>query len=94
MVLAEPSGDYDSLVEYDRRRLLKEQLLYTTIGAALDTTLALNALQGVPDQATGIVTGESVTGVAAVPPRGPAVQRHHCGRVPRGEDLPLIFFAI
>ena len=31
------SARYDSLVEYDRRRVLKEQLLYTTIGTCLDT---------------------------------------------------------
>lgn len=44
--LPEPSGAYDSLVEYDRRRVLKEQLLYTTIGACLDLTLAVGALRG------------------------------------------------
>ena len=44
--LPEPTGDYDSLVEYDRRRVLKEQLLYTTIAACLDMTLAVGALQG------------------------------------------------
>jgi hypothetical protein len=44
--LPEPSGDYDSLVEYDRRRVLKEQLLYTTIGTCLDTALAVGALRG------------------------------------------------
>ncbi|HEY7425408.1 MAG TPA: hypothetical protein VH682_14350 [Gemmataceae bacterium] len=44
--LREPTGDYDSLVEYDRRRVLKEQLLFTAIGACLDTSLAVSALQG------------------------------------------------
>jgi hypothetical protein len=44
--LPEPGGDYDSLVEYDRRRVLKEQLLYTTIGTCLDMSLAVSALQG------------------------------------------------
>jgi len=44
--LPEPSGDYDSLVEYDRWRAVKEHLLYTTIGACLDMTLAVGALQG------------------------------------------------
>ena len=44
--LPEPTGDYDSLVEYDRRRVLKEQLLYATIAACLDMTLAVGALQG------------------------------------------------
>jgi len=44
--LREPTGDYDSLVEYDRRRVLKEQLLFTAISACLDTSLAVSALQG------------------------------------------------
>jgi hypothetical protein len=44
--LREPTGDYDSLVEYDRRRVLKEQLLFTAIGACLDMSLAVSALQG------------------------------------------------
>jgi hypothetical protein len=50
----EPTGDYDSLVEYDRRRVLKEQLLFTAVGASLDTSLAVSALQG----ATGAGTAE------------------------------------
>jgi hypothetical protein len=52
--LHEPTGDYDSLVEYDRRRVLKEQLLFTAIGTCLDTSLAVGALQG--------AAGETVTG--------------------------------
>jgi len=44
--LREPTGDYDSLVEYDRRRVLKEHLLFTAISACLDTSLAVSALQG------------------------------------------------
>ncbi len=39
-------GNYDSLVEYDRRRVVKEQLLYATIGTCLDMTLAVGALRG------------------------------------------------
>jgi hypothetical protein len=42
----EPTGEYDSLVEYDRRRVLKEQLLSAAIGTCLDTSLAVSALQG------------------------------------------------
>ncbi|MCI0455703.1 MAG: hypothetical protein L0Z62_01820 [Gemmataceae bacterium] len=42
----EPSGSYDSLVEFDRRRVLKEQLLGTTITTCLDTAFAVGALQG------------------------------------------------
>jgi hypothetical protein len=53
--LPEPSGDYESLVEYDRRRVLKEQLLHATINTCLDTALAANALEGVSgaDQGPG-----------------------------------------
>jgi hypothetical protein len=51
-----PSGSYDSLVEFDRRRSLKEQLVYTAIGTALDTTMAVGTLEGVlgqPGETTG-----------------------------------------
>ena len=41
-----PVGSFDSLVDYDRRRLLKEQLLQTALAAALDTWNACLALQG------------------------------------------------
>src|SRR5262249_56824581 len=40
-----PLGSIDSLVEYDRRRLLKEDLLYTAIGTCLDTAMAVGSLQ-------------------------------------------------
>jgi hypothetical protein len=51
--LPEPTGDYDSLVEYDRRRVLKEQLLYAAIGTCLDMSLAVGALQGATAQRGG-----------------------------------------
>jgi hypothetical protein len=66
--LREPTGDYDSLVEYDRRRVLKEQLLFTAISACLDASLAVSALQGasrvedlhsVLDEATTVQQSES-----------------------------------
>jgi hypothetical protein len=44
--IPEPLGSYESLVEFDRRRVLKEQLLYAAIAACLDTSLAVGALQG------------------------------------------------
>ncbi len=47
--LPDPGGDYDALVEFDRRRVLKEQLLYTAIGTCLDTSLATGALHGAID---------------------------------------------
>ena len=42
----QPSGSYESVVEYDRRRALKERLLHVTIATCLDTALASGALQG------------------------------------------------
>ena len=47
--LPEPDADYDSLVEFDRRRGLKEQLLAATLGACLDTMLAVGVLQGLEE---------------------------------------------
>lgn len=44
--LPAPGGDYDSLVEFDRRRVVKERLLFTTLSACLDVTLAVGALRG------------------------------------------------
>jgi hypothetical protein len=44
--VTDPLGSYDSLVEYDRRRLVKEQVTYAAIGTCLDMTLAVGALQG------------------------------------------------
>ena len=41
-----PLGSYDSLVEYDRRRVMKEQLLYTAINTCLETFLAMGTLEG------------------------------------------------
>jgi hypothetical protein len=48
--IPEPLGSYDSLVEYDRRRVLKEQLLYTAINTCLDTGMAIGTLEGVRGQ--------------------------------------------
>jgi hypothetical protein len=46
VVVPKPVSAQEAIVEYDRRRVLKEQLLYTTINAALDNALAIGALQG------------------------------------------------
>jgi hypothetical protein len=61
----EPTGSYDSLVEYDRRRVLKEQLLYHAIGTCLDTFLAAGTLQA-------SLEGLLAPGEAAPPTAGPA----------------------
>jgi hypothetical protein len=42
----DPVGGFETLVEFDRRRLLKEQLLHTVIGTCLETELAVGALEG------------------------------------------------
>jgi hypothetical protein len=47
--IPEPLGSHDSLVEYDRRRVTKEQLLYAAIGTCLDTFLAVGSLCGALD---------------------------------------------
>jgi hypothetical protein len=44
--IPEPSGAYDSLVEFDRRRVLKEQLLGGTITTCMETAFAVGALHG------------------------------------------------
>lgn len=44
--IADPTGSYDSLVEFDRRRIYKEQFLYATISTCLDTTMAVGTLRG------------------------------------------------
>jgi hypothetical protein len=49
----QPLGSFDSLVEFDRRRVLKEQLVHAAIGTCLDNWLAVGSLQGAlaPDAA-------------------------------------------
>jgi hypothetical protein len=44
--IPEPMGSYDSMVEYDRRRLHKEHLLHTAIATGLDLYLAAVAIRG------------------------------------------------
>jgi hypothetical protein len=57
VVIPEPIGAHEALVEYDHRRVVKEQLLYTTINACLDTSLAVGALQGgLPGERIGAPT--------------------------------------
>lgn len=45
-----PSGSYDSLVEFDHRRVTKERLLSVVIATCLDQALAVGALRGARDQ--------------------------------------------
>jgi len=64
--LPDPGGAYDGLVEYDRRRVLKDQLLYATIGACLHLTLAVGALRGAAGE------GEPTDAEEPAPPWEPA----------------------
>jgi hypothetical protein len=59
----EPSGATNSLVEYNRRRELKEHLLHALIATCLDTALSVGALQG---RLQGLEPG----GAASDPPPG------------------------
>ncbi|MGH9676891.1 MAG: hypothetical protein ACRD36_07295, partial [Candidatus Acidiferrum sp.] len=52
--LPDPGGDVEALIELDRRRLLKEQLIYTAIGTCLDTSMAAGALRGSVDSIGGV----------------------------------------
>jgi hypothetical protein len=42
----EPLGSYESIVDFDRRRNLKEQLLYRVIHSCLDMSMAVGTLKG------------------------------------------------
>ena len=42
-----PSGSYDSLVEFDRRHLVKQRLLNIVIGTCLDSALAVGGMQSI-----------------------------------------------
>jgi hypothetical protein len=50
--IPEPFGTQDSLVEYDQRRVLKEQLLTRAIGTCHDLVMATGAIQGAIGTAT------------------------------------------
>ncbi|HEV8058788.1 MAG TPA: hypothetical protein VGP68_02890 [Gemmataceae bacterium] len=67
--VAAPLGSYESVVDYDRRRLVKEQLLHTAIAAALDTWNACLALAG----AVGRAAGEPENADAGLPWQAEAV---------------------
>lgn len=54
--IPQPRGTFDA-VEHDRRRVLKEQLLYAAINTCLDTSLAVTALQGVGEAEAKTVSG-------------------------------------
>lgn len=67
VAIPEPSGTYDSIVEFERRRGVKEHLLYQAIHTAHDTFLAVCTLQGLTES-------EEASGAAAAttPSWGPA----------------------
>jgi hypothetical protein len=63
--IPQPLGTHESLVEFDRRRSIKEQLLEAAIGTCLDTVLAVRALQG--SQARGKSATEARSSAAVKP---------------------------
>jgi hypothetical protein len=63
----QPIGSEESLVEYDRRRLFKEHLLYQAIATCLDMALAVGALRG--------ATGETLAPEGERPEWEPAAGR-------------------
>src|SRR5262249_2365126 len=56
-LIPEASGSHESLVEDDRRPVLKEQLIYAVIGTSLDNYLAIGSLRGV-SEATAVEQSE------------------------------------
>ena len=50
--IPQPGGTYEAMVEYDRRRSTKEQLLNQVIATCLDHALAGTALRGLSEKAT------------------------------------------
>jgi hypothetical protein len=77
----EPLGSFDSLVEFDRRQVLREQLLDAAIGTCLETSLAMRALTGALEgpgwKSRGEEEAASVTPAPnpALPVWGPSVVR-------------------
>jgi hypothetical protein len=63
----EPSGNYDSLVEYDRHRLVKEQLLSAVIATCLDTTMAIGIIRGLVEEAAPTASAAAARGALAIP---------------------------
>jgi hypothetical protein len=55
--IPKPIGTIESSMEYDRRRLLKEELLYAVVSTCLDTGLAGGALQGTQPDSGAPATG-------------------------------------
>jgi hypothetical protein len=48
--IPKPSGSYESLVEYDNRRITKERLLSVVITTCMDQALAVGALRGAREE--------------------------------------------
>lgn len=54
-----PPGNYEAMVEYDRRRSTKERLLNQAIATCVDHALAVGALRGLDATGESLTTGES-----------------------------------
>lgn len=64
--IPEPIGTQEALVEYDRRRVLKDNILGIAIGAGVEMTLAVYALRGVLPETEGMGPDEPAWGPATV----------------------------
>jgi hypothetical protein len=64
--IPEPLGSHDSMVEYDLRRTVKEELLNLAIDTCLDTAEALRTLRGVLGQ-TAMSAPHATTAAEVVP---------------------------
>jgi hypothetical protein len=84
----EPSGDYDSLVEYDRQRVFKEQLLYSVINTCLDMSLAVSVLRSAT--ARGEMSGDTP---ADAPPATEALQEGQAAWEPWAIRLEAVLMA-
>jgi hypothetical protein len=106
LVAGQSQGNYDALVEYDRRRVLKEQLVYAAIGTCLDMTLAVGALRGAQASVESSASSASSAPAALLAEWGPdAIRLEHAlfrgdvaavraalaNFVPRFRSEPLLF---
>jgi hypothetical protein len=99
----EPSGSYQSMVDYDRHRAVKQHLLVAAIATALDTHLAVALLRGATDDGSA---GEPQADTLQWEPAArrleralwqsdrAAVQAALADFVPAFQDEPLVFTAL
>jgi hypothetical protein len=65
--IPEPLGSHDSMVEYDLRRAVREELLNLAIDTCLDTAQAVGTLRGLLSQAPTVAPASSPEGTLPAP---------------------------